>query len=525
MGALSNPVSFSTSVTDPGDQDRVWAWRAVWLIAGVLLLRIGYTALVPVDLVADEAYYWDWSRRLDWGYYSKPPLIAWLIRAATELGGSTTFVVRLPAALLGTGVLVWMYLLARRLYGAAAGFWTVLLAAATPGHGALSLLMTIDAPAIFFWSAALYAFWRGYEHPTGGAGWLAASSLAVGLGLLSKQTTLAILPLAAVFLASTDRRWLARPGFWLWSAAALSFWIPVLWWNSHHDWITLEHTTEHFQAAPTGWSTRAIRWAEFVASILGVSSPLTGVWAALCGGVAMWSIRTLGRRERFLLCFSFLPLSAILGLAAVQRVQPNWPAPFFVLALILTVGMAWGRCEGLRWRLLNPRHLAQAAAVGVVCMLLTYATPFATGWAGSKLDPVVRLRGWRELGQAVGDKLATLPHASPTVIVAVTARDAASELAFYVPQQPAVYLWNGDARVDCQYDVWGGPPSGTRGGMLLVTYPQAELPPELAAGYEELQDWGEVRVEIGNGRCHHYRLWYGVRTVDEVLAWRNVNRS
>ena len=61
------------------------------------------------DLCGDEAEYWAWSRRLAWSYYSRGPLIAWLIRLATELlgglslklTGSLMLAVRLPAVLSG----------------------------------------------------------------------------------------------------------------------------------------------------------------------------------------------------------------------------------------------------------------------------------------------------------------------------------------------------------------------------------------------------------------------------------------
>ena len=38
---------------------------------------------VDLDLSPDEAHYWEWSRRLDLSYYSKGPLIAYLIAALT----------------------------------------------------------------------------------------------------------------------------------------------------------------------------------------------------------------------------------------------------------------------------------------------------------------------------------------------------------------------------------------------------------------------------------------------------------
>src|SRR5262249_54761091 len=61
-----------------------WRWRAllVFLILATTALRIAYLSYdCPLDLAPDEAHYWDWSRHLDWSYYSKGPLVAYLIRA------------------------------------------------------------------------------------------------------------------------------------------------------------------------------------------------------------------------------------------------------------------------------------------------------------------------------------------------------------------------------------------------------------------------------------------------------------
>ena len=44
-------------------------------------LRLAALFATPLELYPDEAQYWLWSRTLDWGYYSKPPMIAWLIWA------------------------------------------------------------------------------------------------------------------------------------------------------------------------------------------------------------------------------------------------------------------------------------------------------------------------------------------------------------------------------------------------------------------------------------------------------------
>src|SRR5271154_4825630 len=83
-----------------------WRWLLATLVVSLTVLRIVYLFwFCPLDLVQDEAHYWDWSRHLDWSYYSKGPLVAWLIRLGVLVAGpwsmahtgNLMFAVRLPA--------------------------------------------------------------------------------------------------------------------------------------------------------------------------------------------------------------------------------------------------------------------------------------------------------------------------------------------------------------------------------------------------------------------------------------------
>src|ERR1051325_10439215 len=103
--------------------DKPWLWRllAVGLILATAAIRISYfsSSACPLDLAPDEAHYWDWSRHLDWSYYSKGPAVAWLIRLscvwfgglAAELTGNEMLAVRLPAVACGSLLLASMYVL------------------------------------------------------------------------------------------------------------------------------------------------------------------------------------------------------------------------------------------------------------------------------------------------------------------------------------------------------------------------------------------------------------------------------
>src|SRR3712207_2161463 len=126
MDVLSAPSAppapaLPPSPSVPPADEPVWRlrwltpWRCRLLFAALVL--VGFFSHVhylthdcPVDLSGDEAQYWDWSRQLEWSYYSKGPLVAYIIRASCwAFGRDTMFTVRFPALLLGAGTSVVTY--------------------------------------------------------------------------------------------------------------------------------------------------------------------------------------------------------------------------------------------------------------------------------------------------------------------------------------------------------------------------------------------------------------------------------
>ena len=71
-------------------------------LAALLCVRLAALYWNATDLFFDEAQYWAWSEQPAFGYFSKPPLVAWLIRVATEACGPGEACVRLPSPFLHT---------------------------------------------------------------------------------------------------------------------------------------------------------------------------------------------------------------------------------------------------------------------------------------------------------------------------------------------------------------------------------------------------------------------------------------
>lgn len=146
---------------------------------------------------------------------------------------------------------------------------------------------------------------------------------------------------------------------------------------------------------------------------------------------------------------------------------------------------------------------------------MTYLVPFGFGLEGSDLDLGVRLRGWRQLGETVGGRIAVLPTPDRTLVITTEGRALASELAFYLPDQPQVYLWKPGSEVQSQYDIWGGPRDKAGWDALIITRAGYRVPAELSLLFERVSSHGLVEVSIGAGRRHAYSLWHGV----EFTSW------
>ncbi len=496
--------------------NRVWTQRTLALLAGLLVLRTVVQCVMPLELCADEAYYWDWSRQLDWGYYSKPPMIAWIIAAATAIGGHSELAIRGPAVVLSTLGLWPVFRLASRQFDARIGFWSVAAVAATPGMAAMSMLMTIDAPFLCAWAFAVWCAWEllSPDEPEWRRVWPAV--IATGLGLLSKQSMLAIFPLTGLWLLlqPAERRKLLSVKVWTWWAGSLVCLIPVLLWNAQHRWITVQHTGEHFQRRGATWAQQATWFAEFWGSHFGVISPLScGLMIALTMG-GLWSWTQVDRRVRYLLCLGGVPMLGVTLLSATQRVQPNWPAGFVLTSFVLLAAWGCGECPWQPLGTWSRRWFSAAIAVGACLTLGVYLVPFTvpkSTLAGGPLDPTVRLRGWEPLSNEVSEELNRLPEPENPLLIAATGRGSVSLLAYYLPGQPRVYRWNPTGIVESQHEVWGGPKEDRRGqAALIITHVGQEVPPELVAAFQAIEP-GEVKAShLGGRRWERLQLWRGV---------------
>ena len=117
--------------------------------AALMLLTITFS---QIGLGPDEAQYWTWSKDLSWGYYSKPPGIAWQIWLGTHYLGDTEVGVRFMSVALSCLYPFLIYFLA---WFCGLAPWTCFCAgmvmALSPLGIASSFFAITDVGMIFFW--------------------------------------------------------------------------------------------------------------------------------------------------------------------------------------------------------------------------------------------------------------------------------------------------------------------------------------------------------------------------------------
>ncbi len=433
---------------------------ALFAVANLLYLFVG----CPLDLAPDEAHYWDWSRRLDWSYYSKGPLVAWLIRGSCALFGDTMPAVRLPAVLCNALLLAAVHRLTVQTFRSVRlALAAVALALTVPPLAAPGVLMTIDGPYLCCWGwACVFAQRRA---------WVAAGLVAAA-GVLAKYTMLVFPVCVGLYLLTDPRRRgeLYRPGFWILSGLTAAGLLPILAWNAANDWVSVRHVLM-LSGAVNDRGFDPLSLPHYLGSQFAL---LIGYWF-LAWAAAVWHFRPWHRanpRVAFL-WWASVPVFAVFLLTAVKsKGQANWPAAAYVPGAVLAVAWVARQVTDPRpgYRRLARIFLVGAVLLGVAITLAAryptsvrplYAELVPAPTAGRpvpirKLDLTSRMHGWRPLA-AVADELRTqvLLEEGEEPLVAGMNWTIPGELAFYCRGNPTVYTF-GPALADrhSQYDLW-----------------------------------------------------------------------
>lgn len=451
-------------------------------LLAISLFRIYYILNGPLDLSPDEAHYWEWSRRLDLSYYSKGPMIAYLIYISTLIFGDSVFGVRIMAVIFSALSSIFLYILGKNLYDEKVGFFSAVILQIIPLFSTYGVIFTIDSPFIFLWTVSLLLFCRATnitqslranpkitnQKPTNALlspahdnkkvltgkqqevrknsslVYWCLLGLFVGLGLLTKYTMAFFYLCALLFLLFSKelRRYLFTKDPYIGFIISLMVFSPVIIWNANHDWVTLRHTIGQAHIAE-GFEISTRSFFEFLGSQFGVITPLLLILMA----ISIWKLRK-NREGAFLYWFS-VPIIIFFIFKSIQaKVQANW-ALFGYIAGIIAFSFYYMKrlySDGKGVKILIVLAL-------ILSLVITSVAHYSTilNFPINK-DPTKILRGWKELGEEV-TRINEEMSATRPVFIFSDSYQVSSQLAFYIRGHPTTYCINLGRRMN-QYDLW-----------------------------------------------------------------------
>ncbi len=401
-------------------------------IALVTLYRLYILTHIDIDLYADEAYYWGWAQHFDFGYYSKPPMVAWLIMIGTSLFGDTFVGIKVMSLVVYIFTTINIYFLAKELFGdERIALFSGIAFITLPAVWLSSLIISTDVPFLFFWSLGMLFFVKALKSDSW-SHWLVVA-VAGGGGLLSKYTMIIFVVSAFAYLifSPTYRHHLKNPKLYVTMVLAALIYLPNLYWNYTHEFVSFKHTEDN--AHLEGDLFHPLMMLEFLGGQFGVFGPILFGWLL----TILPRVGTLRRDDRlFMLWWFIVPFFAlILTISLLSRAHANWSAPMYVASTLLVVA----------WLLMRDRRRWLYAAIGLNILLGVglYHYHALAEIAGVELtrksDPYKRVLGWRELGGEVSKLMKEHPGAK----LLSDDRKTMAELIYYIDPHPFdAVKWN-----------------------------------------------------------------------------------
>ena len=411
------------------------------LLLVTLVLRLGWAA--SLETGQDEAYHFLYSVYPDWSYFDHPPMLRYVTQFGIAAFGGWLhpLSLRFGFVLLFAGSTWIMFCWTARWYGDSAGFYAALAlnlsAYFTAAAGAFVLP---DGPLLFF---ALLTMWRLSEALIGTPGrvspWIWVGLACAG-AMLSKYHAV-FLPLGAVVyvVVTPSARWnLRTPGPYL--AAAIGFlgFIPVLIWNSQHDWASFGFQTARAMGTQ-------FHFAGFATNFFGpMALLLPWIWFPIFAILItrIPSFRSTTGIDRLLLCQAILPLGLFTAVSCTRAILPHWPLIGY-LPLFPLLGSEWAKrsvSEPIfvrRWLYFMASSLLLIAGAFLIqARFGVVRFPFR--------DPCIEISGWDSVGKELASR-GLLDR--PNTFMFTNHWFDSGQLAFAIRHRiPVVCYRQGDAR-------------------------------------------------------------------------------
>jgi len=287
-----------------------------------LLFYIGWALLSIVqatntELFDDEAYYWVYSRFMDWGYFDHPPMIAALIKSGyaifhNELG------VRFFILILNTATIFFVQLLTYKKDDQL--FYAVAISIAVAQIG--GIIAVPDIPLLFFVVLYYWLYQRFLEHNN----ITSAILLGVCMALMLYSKYHGVLVIGLVLLSNITL--ITNKYTYVAGLVCLVLFSPHIYWQYQHNFPSVQFHLFERNAADYKFSFTA----EYLIGQIAFAGPVIG-WFLLWAAFRYKPVSSVERAMKYTLIGTYVVffISSYKG-----RVEANWTVAAFIPLMVLS---------------------------------------------------------------------------------------------------------------------------------------------------------------------------------------------
>lgn len=391
------------------------------------LLFFWWIPISHIGLGPDEAQYWTWSKHLDWGYYSKPPGVAWQIWLGTYFFGDTELGVRFSSILITLLLPLAIYYLANVCQvKKRTAFWSGLVFAFSPIGIFSSILATTDGGMLLFWTLACGVFLSSGNY--------AITGVMILCGALFKWP-IYLLWIPILIFGPKNKTIIIG------ILISLLGLFPSFIWNYSHEWGTFRHVFTQ-TVGGVGKVATSGNFFDFLGAQAALFSPILFILLICSFYILVKDFRKIPRPLLFCGSLSFVILTLYLSLSLFKKMQGNWalfayPTAFVYLTWFALERVSWGK----NW-LKGGMALSILLSFGAL-MIPSFNFPYSA-------NPFKHNLGWKQLGI----ELEKGGYDPSTQFLFGDRYQMASILSFYGPGQKRGYFLNIHGVRKNQFSFW-----------------------------------------------------------------------
>ena len=391
--------------------------KTFFLLLLIFIIRVLSILNSPLGLSVDEAQYWDWSNNIEFGYFSKPPLIAWLIAFSTYFFGIAEWSIRLSSPIIHFLIATLIWFISKNIYNIKVANFVTLIWATLPLTSFGSLIISTDTPLLLFWCMSLFTLLKMLDSDK--IIWPISLGISIGLGFLTKYAAIYFV-IILIFLIIFNKRFKKNIfKFILTIFISLLVCIPNIYWNYVNELSTFNHTV--YNANLNVISLNYFEPIKFIVSQLIICGPIILISYLL----KLLKFKSYNKNEFLLICFSLPILILIIIQAFLKTSNANWAATAFPGIVILIGSFIYTQKNKI---ILVGIKLNLLFNIGIFCLLIKTFITGNLNLINLKSDPLRKLKGYPEQGNSINN----LIEIHKPIALLFTRRNDIAKFSYYL---------------------------------------------------------------------------------------------